>query len=203
MPLASGKVARAGLTSVNGGHVGPADLAPCNGGAVEEQAIEHGAGIDDDRMGHVQPRAVVIAADELDGADDFFRKRIIEQEGIRLDGLVREAAAARFFPGEMLVYDGDAMPGASKLSPAHGSGRTTADDSNFRHCENLAAECLICSRARNRSGPGKDEQGTTRREYSTVPEKTCKIDRPGHGSENRAPGAGRATDCAWYHEFFS
>jgi len=58
-------------------------------------------------MGHVQPRAVVIAADELDGADDFFRKRIIEQEGIRLDGLVREAAAARFFPGEMLVYDGD------------------------------------------------------------------------------------------------
>jgi len=58
---------------------------------------------------------------------------IIEQERKTLNGFVRQAAAAGFFPGQMFVKNLDGMASAGKFRSAHGTRRTTTDDCDFCH----------------------------------------------------------------------
>jgi hypothetical protein len=47
--------------------------------------------------------------------DQFLRVRIIQQEREALDGLVRQPAGARLFPGQVVVKNIDLVPAAEKL----------------------------------------------------------------------------------------
>lgn len=73
-PFAVGAIARAEGVGVDGGDAGAADGAAGGGGAVEEEAVEDGAGIDDDGVGKLELDAVVVAGDEFGGVDEFFGK---------------------------------------------------------------------------------------------------------------------------------
>ena len=73
------------------------------------------------------------AADQLDGIHQFFRIGIIEQEREALDCLVRQAAAAGFFPRQMLVKKIDLVARARELFTTHRAGRSAADDRYLGH----------------------------------------------------------------------
>src|SRR5713101_6276129 len=84
-------------------------------------------------MGHVERGVVLFAADQLDGIHQLLGIRIIKQEREALNGFVRQAAAAGFFPGEMLVKKIDCVARARELFSTHRSGRSAADDRYLGH----------------------------------------------------------------------
>ena len=133
LPFAFEAIAWLFTRSIDAHDVRALNLAARFFGASEKHAIEHGARVNDDGMTHVESHALPDAADELDGADELLGIRIVEEKRETLDGFVGQAAAAGLFPGEMLVKNTDAMPGARKLLAAHGAGWAAADDGNFRH----------------------------------------------------------------------
>src|SRR5262249_2533980 len=75
--------------------------------AIEQQAIQNSARIDNDRMLKIKMRAVILSADDFDVANEFFGKVIVEKERVALRCFVSEAPAARFFPSEMLIVNID------------------------------------------------------------------------------------------------
>jgi len=77
-----------------------------------------------------QVGALSIAGDELDPLNHSFGVRAIEQERIAQEGFMCEAAAAGFFPGEMLIEKGDLQAGGRKPLGAQSSGRPSAHDGN-------------------------------------------------------------------------
>ena len=74
-----------------------------------------------------------LAADEVDGMNQLFGIRIVEQEREALDGFVGESAAAGFFPGEVLVKEIYFVTGAGELLAAHCAGGPAANNCNFGH----------------------------------------------------------------------
>src|SRR5260370_16523265 len=84
-------------------------------------------------MGHSERGVVLFAADQLDGIHQFLGIGIIKQKREALDGFVRQAAAAGFFPRQMLVKKIDAMARACELFSAHRAGRSAADDRYLGH----------------------------------------------------------------------
>jgi hypothetical protein len=84
-------------------------------------------------VGHIQRGAMIVTADQFDGMNQFFGIGIVQQEGKALDGLVSEPAAARFFPGQMLVKKLNRMARPGQLLAAHRAGRSAADDRNVCH----------------------------------------------------------------------
>ena len=76
---------------------------------------------------------MAFAGDQLHGANQFFGMRAVQKEGIRLNGLVRQAAAAGLFPGEMLVINRDVIPRPRQPLSAHGTSRTATHDRNITH----------------------------------------------------------------------
>jgi len=87
--------------------------------AFEEHPVQNGARVNDDGVAHFEPGALLIAGDELDGVNEFFGIRIVEQERKALNGLMREAAAAGLFPREVFVEDANGMTGAGQLFATH------------------------------------------------------------------------------------
>jgi hypothetical protein len=53
---------------------------------------------------------------------------------------MRQAAAAGFFPGEVLIVERDVVTRAGELRAAHGSGWPAAYDRNFAHAHRLVSE---------------------------------------------------------------
>ena len=102
-------------------------------GAVEKQAIEHFARVNDDGMAHLELRAMAAAGNQFRCADNFLGLGRIEQEGIGFDGFVGQAAAAGLFPRETLVVNGDLKARAGQPLAAERTGRTAADDGYFFH----------------------------------------------------------------------
>jgi len=84
-------------------------------------------------MLHFERRAMLLAADQLDGMNKLFRIGIVQQEREALDGFVSEAAAAGFFPRQVLVIEIYLVTRASKLLAARGPGGPAAYDCNLRH----------------------------------------------------------------------
>ena len=64
---------------------------------------------------------------------EFLGIGIFKQEREALNGFVRQPAAARFFPGQVLVKNGDFVSRASELFTAHCAGGSAADDCYLRH----------------------------------------------------------------------
>src|SRR5713226_8178070 len=95
---------------------------PTAGGscAIEQQAVEHDSGVDHDRLIEGEPHPVATAGDQFNGADQFLGVRSVEQEGISLNGLVSEAAAAGFLPGQMLVEQRNFEPEPRQPFPTDG-----------------------------------------------------------------------------------
>ena len=82
---------------------------------------------------------MLIAADQLDLANQFFWIRIVQQEREALDRFMRQPAAARLFPRQVLVKNRNFISGARQLLAAHGPGRSSADDRYLSHsCASLA-----------------------------------------------------------------
>src|SRR5216684_4685577 len=91
-------------------------------------------------MWHLKRGVMIFAADQLDGIHQFFWIRIIKQEREALDRLVRQAAAAGFFPRQMFVKKIDFVARARKLFTAHCAGRSSANDCYLGHgCVSLSA----------------------------------------------------------------
>ena len=93
-------------------------------GAIEEQAVENAARVDDDGMFKIEMRAMILGADDFDVANQFFRVIVVEEERVALRGLVGEAAATGFLPVKVLVVNIDGMAGQSELLAAHCAGGT-------------------------------------------------------------------------------
>src|SRR5260370_18275046 len=70
-------------------------------------------------MGHVERGVVLFAADQLDGIHQLLGIGIIKKEREALNGFVRQAAAAGFFPGEVLVKKIDCVAPAPELVSPH------------------------------------------------------------------------------------
>src|SRR3989440_6146180 len=91
-------------------------------------------------MRHFERGMMLFAADELDGIHQFFLVGIIEQEREALYSLVRQSAAAWFFPRQVLVKKTDFMARARELLTAHRARRSPADDCYLGHgCVSLSA----------------------------------------------------------------
>src|SRR5579863_7759843 len=84
-------------------------------------------------MRHVERRAVIVAADQLNGTYQFFRIWIVEQKGEVLNGLVSQPAAARLLPRQVLIENTNRMSGARKFRAAHCARGSAADDRYVRH----------------------------------------------------------------------
>src|SRR5437016_3795099 len=84
-------------------------------------------------MGHVQRGVLLFATDQFDGIHQLLGIGIIEQEWKTLNGFVREAAAARFFPRQVLVKKIDLVARARELFATHRAGRSAADDRYLSH----------------------------------------------------------------------
>lgn len=108
-------------------------LATGGSSAIEEQSIEHGARVNHQRARHFETRSMALAGNQFGGADFFFDLGTAEQEGIFFDGLVREPAATRLFPSEMLVKEGDVEARRRELFAAQSTGRSSADYGNLFH----------------------------------------------------------------------
>jgi hypothetical protein len=76
---------------------------------------------------------MLFAADQVHGMYEFFWVRIFKQEREALDGFMRQPAAARLLPGQMLIKNGDFVSRASELFTAHCAGGSTSDDCYLRH----------------------------------------------------------------------
>src|SRR5271169_1015231 len=98
-----------------------------------------------------------LAGNELDRADQFFWIRAVQQEGIRLNGLVREAAAARLFPGQVFIVKSDIVAGPSQPLSAHGAGRSSTHDCDITHAN------ASMKRAEPGTGPGAGMKGSIAR----------------------------------------
>ncbi len=133
LPLAFDAIARLGGGGVHGDYMRALNRAACFRGAIQQHAVQDRAGIDHDRMSHVECGALVIAADQLDGVHQFLRIGIVEQEREALDGLVGEAAAAGLLPCQVLVKNIYRVARARKLFTAHRAGWSAADDRNICH----------------------------------------------------------------------
>src|SRR5262249_1540495 len=121
VPLSVNTEARLFGGSVDRNDVGAANLAASLARAVKEQAVQDGARVDDDGMRHVERGALLIAGNQLDGVNEFLGISVFEQKREALNGFVGEAAAARLFPGEMLVKDFYRVTCAGKFRAAHGT----------------------------------------------------------------------------------
>src|ERR1700680_1689338 len=116
--------------------------------AVEQQAVQHRAGIDDDGAAHLKADPLSPARDQLGGADNLLWIRALEQEGIGLDGLVGQPAATRLLPGQVLVEERDVKTCSRQPLSAERSGRPAANDCNFFH-----ALKGLCQWRHNRNKP--------------------------------------------------
>src|SRR5262249_43359183 len=76
---------------------------------------------------------LVVARNQLNGTNQLFGMRIIQQERVSLRGLVSESAAARLFPRKMLIENDNFVPGARQLLAAHCSRRSSADNRYLGH----------------------------------------------------------------------
>lgn len=90
---------------------------------------------------------------EFGSVNLFFRGGAVEEERIFFDGFVGEAAAAGFFPGEMLVEKGDVESSDAQFFGAKSAGGPAADNGNVLHSRVLRTD-------------GKSAQAQTG-EYST------------------------------------
>jgi len=112
-------------------------------------------------MLEIELNVLIFAVDQIYGVNEFFGTGILEQEREALHGFVSEAAAAGFFPREVLLENVDGIAGASELFAAHGTGRTAADDCNFCHGQSQCRTSSISRRGIQRNGrsvlgPGKE-----------------------------------------------
>ena len=124
---------------------------------------------------------MLFAADQLDGIHQFLGIGIIEQEGETLNRFVGQAAAAGFFPRQMLVKKVDLVARARELFTAHRAGRSAADDRYLSHGRvSLRAFNSVPGRGNpvlssfsdgsqgdGPLGEGKDHQAKPGLEYST------------------------------------
>ena len=154
-PLAINGVARLIGSGVHFMNAGAEDLAAGFAGAVEKQAIQDGTGIDDDGMLEVESGAVIFGAYDFDVVNELLGMGIIQQERVTLRGFVSKAAAAGFFPGEMLVENPYGVTSAGKLLAAHRARRTTADTDYFRHSSSHTLQAENAS-IRLRRGEGRN-----------------------------------------------
>ncbi len=106
--------------------------------ALEEQAVQDSAGIDDDGIGHFELGALFVGGNQVDGVDQFLGVGIVEKKREPLDGFVSESAAAGLFPCEMFIKNANGVAGAGKLFATHRAGRSAADDYDFSHLVSLA-----------------------------------------------------------------
>ena len=102
-------------------------FAACAQRPVQQESVQNFARVDDDGIGHFERCALIVARNQFNGVNQFFGMRIFQQEGIFLNRFVRQPAAARFFPRQVLVKNGHFVPGARQLLAAHGSRRPSAD----------------------------------------------------------------------------
>ena len=84
-------------------------------------------------MIHVEAGTLAAAGNQLGGLNDFFRLRAVQQEGVKTDGFMSKAAAARLFPCEVLVIEGDIESGSGQLLATHGPGGASANDRDIFH----------------------------------------------------------------------
>src|SRR4029077_17974972 len=105
--------------------------------AFEKKPVQHGSRINDNRLVERQMRTITLAGNKFDGADQFFWVRPVQKEGIRLNCLVGQAAAAWLFPGQMFIENSDAIAGPSQPLPTHGAGRSSTHDRYFPHANPL------------------------------------------------------------------
>ena len=96
---------------------------------------------------------------------------------------MRQAAAARFFPRQMLVKKFDFVARARKLFTAHCAGRSAADDCYLGHGSvSLRLSIpfpgggmpVISSIGDGSLGEGKDHQAKASEEYSTEKRRCCR-----------------------------
>ena len=137
--------ARGGERNLRAGsvHTGDASVmhfASGGFGAAEEKAVQNGAGINHQRARHLKAGAMPARGDEFGVMNLFFGGRAVEEEGIFFDGFVGEAAAAGFFPGQMLVEKRDVESGDAQFLGAKSAGRTAADNGNVFHSRVLPTD---------------------------------------------------------------
>ena len=135
-------------------------MHPASFGAIQQQPVEHFARVNHDGLAHLETRAMAAAGNQFRGANDFLGLRRVQQERISFDGLMGQAAAAGFFPGEPLVVNRDSKARARQPLSAERTGGTSADDGYVFHDRRLDA--VVPG-----SGEWKDDCNEPSREYST------------------------------------
>src|ERR1700704_650857 len=136
-------------------------------------------------MSHLERSTMLIAADEFDFSDQFFRVGIIEEKRETLDGFVGQAAAAGLFPSQMFIEYGDVVASAGELFAAHGARRPTPDNRYFSHCYIFLA-CRKSIGMRNASFGGFGEPSNMDNQPAETLEK--------YSTEN--PGASHCDVCS-------
>src|SRR5579863_563603 len=81
-------------------------------------------------MVEAQMCATAIGGDEFDLLNQLFGLRTIEQKRIVKEGLVCEASAAGFLPGQMLIEKCDLKTGGRKPFAAQGAGWPSTHNGN-------------------------------------------------------------------------
>ena len=102
-------------------------------GAIEQQPVEHFARVDHDWTAHLEPRAMPAAGNQLRGTHDFLGMGAVEQERVRLDGFMGEAAAAGLFPRQALVVDCYVKTLAREAFAAQRAGGSASDNRDVFH----------------------------------------------------------------------
>ena len=100
---------------------------------VEQQPVQHLARVNYDRMAHLDPRAMPAAGNQLCRAHNLLGVRSVEQERIRLDRFMSQAAAAGLLPRQALVENCYVKAVARKALAAKRAGGSASDNRDVFH----------------------------------------------------------------------
>ena len=126
--------------SVHAGDASMMHFASGGLGTAEEKAVQNGARINHQRTRHLEAGTMSARRDEFGAVNLFFFGGAVEEERIFFDGLVGKAAAAGFFPGEMLVEKRDVESGNAEFFGAKSAGGAPADNGNVLHLRVLRTD---------------------------------------------------------------
>ena len=102
---------------------------------LQQQPVQHLSRVNHDRPVQRQKRPLPRAGNQLALTDHFLGLRAFTQEGIGDQRFVRQPATAGFFPGEVLVEDGNAESRGRKPLAAKGPCGPSAHNGDVAHLE--------------------------------------------------------------------
>jgi len=101
---------------------------------VEQHAVQVESRVNENRLAQSQRHISGFGSREHRFSNQFLGRAVVDQKRILTVGFVRQAAAAGFLPGELLVEDDGLEPGGAELLGGKRARRSSSQNGDALHC---------------------------------------------------------------------